>query len=413
MKTVADYVLVRVASELNDFLGVIKDENGKDVKLVINPNWQPTRHARICGEVIAVPEYLSGMDSPLYEHYPGSPKPTVYRGHDAINRQMEMTPPKYRTTTKIPYVCGRYTPQHQTHFGTPVETKVKDVVYFHYLSLLREENFLYREKEGSLVYRIHYSQIFCFVRDGEMTMLNAFVLVVPYYEESSQKIDVAGQQITGKMKGDLVVELGDKPRYLTGMVCHIGEGIGPDKRTTIPGTLILFRPSSEFRNVIEGCDFYVMKHFDILCEFLSDAEIEHTKQLAARENIIIEFNKVIAVGDYVMIQPDDQPVSKSLVTHVYDPAATFQRFDKGDIFIPAGVLSQEKKKKFHRYGIGTVVLQGELCKKNFVGRKVAFEKSAYYLWCDEFKIVFVRYGDIYGTLDEQPANSAGAGGPVR
>lgn len=404
MKIGSDFIMVRVESTLNTFLGTIKDENGKDVKLIINPNWKPTHHVRICGEVIAVPTYLTGRDNPLYEKYPGSPKPMAYRSHDDINQRLSVMPKHYRDTAQVPYMCGKYVPDFQTHFGVDPEIKEGDLAYFHYNSLLNEDNFLYQEPSGDLVYLIHYSNLFCYVRQGNIRMLNAYVLVSQYRDEEEQEIKVGGSFIFGKLKGNLVTEIGSKPKYLTGIVEHIGAGIGDDVRQTVPGALVVFRPSSEFINTIENNSFYAMKQWDLLAEWLSDSEIKDVQEQAILNNVVIEFNKIIPIGDYVMISPDDQPVSKTLVTHVFDPNAPSQSFKPGEIFVPATIYSHEKKKKIHNYGVGEVILQGELCKKNFVGEKVAFEKSSFYIWLDEFKVVLVRFGDIYGKYEKTNNN---------
>lgn len=398
MKTVADYVLVRVQSELNDFLGVIKDENGNDVKLVLNPNWKPTHHVRICGEVVAVPEYLSGADNPLYEIYPGCPKPTQYRSHDSIEKMMLSVAEKHRSKKIIPYLCGRGLPNFQSHFGTSVEVEVGSKVYFHYNCLLTPENFMFQEADGNLVYRIHYSQLFCWIRknEDEICMLNGYVLVTPYFEET-EEIDVDGVKIRGKTKGSLVTEIGSKPKYLTGIVQHIGKGIGPDSRDLPPGSLVLFRPSSEFSNVIEDQEFFTMRHWDLVATFISEEEIKYTKELALRDNFIIEFNDIIPVGDYVAIAPEDQPLARKTVTHVYNPNLPTQQFKPGEIFLLDNAFSHEKKKKIQRYGVGEVIMMGELCKKKFDSQKVAYELSSYYLWVPEFGIAFIREGDILGT----------------
>lgn len=405
MKLGSDFVMVRVSSTLNTFLGVIKDENGKEVKLVVNPDWRPTHHVRICAEVVAVPQYLSGRDNPLYENNPGSPKPVSYRSHDKINEQMEMMPKLYRKTANIPYLCGKYVPDFQTHAGVEPEVPVGSTIYFHYNSLLNTSNYMWSEPPGpdqdmgDLIYLIHYSQIFCYVVGGKITMLNGYVLVSEYYDGSPDEIEVNGQKMFGKVQNGIVTEIRTKPKYLTGMVEHIGKGIGKDIRQTEPGALVMFRPSSEFRNTIEGVTYYVMRHWDLVAEWLSDSEIRHVEELARQQGVVIEFNKLIPIGDYVMIVPEEQEISKNIVTHVFDPNAITQDFKPGEIFVPHTAVSQEKKKKIHKYGVGTVLLQGELCAKNFVGKKVAFEKSAHYIWVEEFKVVLTRYGDIYGNYE--------------
>lgn len=402
MRTVSDYLIVKVKSELNDFLGVIKDEFGNDHELVLDPTWRPTHHARISAEVVAVPEYLSGQDHPLYQKYPGCPTPFGYRSHDTINLQLETLPPKYRVTTKIPYMCGKYIPEMQTHLGTEVEVKIGDEIYFHYNCLLDPSNFIAREESGDLLYRIHYAQVFCYVRQGEINMINSYVLVSPVFSGDTEQIEVDGQKITAKVKNGLVVELGEKPKYLTGVVEYIGKGIGDDVRSVIPGDLILFRPSSEFRNTILGVDFYIMRHWDLLLSFISEEEKRKTRELAAQHGVVIEFNEAIPLGFYLMVQPEQQEISKVVKTHIYDPNALVQDFKPGEIFLPHSAVSQTKKTKVLRFGVGKVILSGELAKDNFTGKRVMYGLSSFYQWVPEFNCALVHYRDVLGELKEIP-----------
>ncbi len=400
MRTISDYVIVRVQSELNDFLGVIKDEHGNDHELVLDPTWRPTHHARISAEVVAVPEYLSGQDHPLYEKYKGCPKPLAYRSHDTIQSQLETLPPKYRATTKIPYICGRHVVEMQTHLGVPVEVIPGDEIYFHYNCLLDPSNFIAREDDGNLLYRIHYAQIFCYVREGEINMVNAYVLVSPVFDGDAEAIEVNGQTIIGKVKNGLITEIGEKPKYLNGVVEYIGKGIGKDVRSVIPGDRIFFRPSSEFRNCILGVDFYIMRHWDLLLCYISEEEKAMTKKLAAEQGVVIEFNEAIPLGFYIMVEPEIQEIAKTTRTHIYDANAPTQDFQKGDLFLLPNVVSQTKKQKTLRFGVGRVILSGELAPDKYTGKRVIYELSPFYQWVSEYKCALIKYSDILGELKE-------------
>jgi len=397
-----DFVLVQIESEMNEWVGEIKDDNGKVVKLAINTSYHPTHHARICAKVVAVPERLSKYLDPLYEIYPGSPRPVQKRDSALMQKQFNALPKHYRKTHGLKYICGGYVPEYKTLEGEPVEVPVGSTIYFHYNTLLKEENYVERLENGDLLYRIPYQAIFCYVNSqGEIIMLNNYCLVTPYFDEKTQELELPnGQRVFGRMKGDLIVSLEDHHKYLTGVLRHKGRPIGPDSRNATPiNALIMYRPSSEFVNNIEGYPFYVMRITDIVAEWIEDSEIELIKAQAEQAGFTADIRQIIPVGDYVMISPEKQSVMKQGNQIIFDPNNPHQKFNQGDLFIPDNAFSHDKKKKKEKFGIGQVQYHGELCKKDRTGQKVMYEKSGYYLYVEEFNVVFVREGDIYGTFE--------------
>lgn len=388
-----DYILVKIDKELNDDLGTIKNEHGEDVRLVLNPNFNPTHHAKIGAEVISAPQYLSGRDYPLGEIHPGSPRPIVYRSSDSIEKALAALPPKYRRTQGKSlvsrYQAGSYEPQMLTHFGAPVEVEVGDIVYFHYNCLINEQNFWGFTDDMQLIYKIHYSQLFCYVRHGAVVMLNNYVLVSEYFDDEIQDIDVNGVAVKAKLKGNLVIQIHDKPRYLLGYLQHIGAAIGPHGRSeNLRGEAILYAVGSEFENTIEGQKYWVMRQQDIVAVYCDEK--------FNNPNAALEFNVLRPVGDYIMVIPEQLEVSNNVKTHVWDQTKNSQEFKQGEIFVLPSAVSQTKKIK--KYGRGVVIGLGNTVEDNWLGERIAYEKSSFYMYAEEWQRAFVRRDDVYGTF---------------
>ena len=384
-KWLSDFVYVRVSSELNDFAGFVKDESGNQVKLVLNPNWHPTQHVNICAEVVAAPDRVYARDSVRYEKPVGSPKPQSYRGHEAISAYVAKLPPKAKVKTIPRYNCGSYTPEYQTLKDTVPLIKKGDKVYFHYNSLLQEDNFMYREENGDLVYRIHYMSVFCFVRDSKITMLSGYVLLSSV-SELTEKIEVDGHQVSGKKHGNLVliekpedVKGNTKAKYLTGILEHIGMPVADDEnaRIIVPGTKVLFKPNSQFKNTIEGKEYLLMNQWDLVAWLCPG----------------VDHDDLMPVGDYVSISPDEQIIAKTKLIE-FD-ATKPQEFKPGELFIPDGATGHNRKIK--KVGTG-IVLWGP---HEYMIKKVIYYKSNDYMYVKEFDVVLVRHGDILGWFDEE------------
>lgn len=400
LKIVCDYVLVKIDSEFNKYLGVGRDDNGNEVQLLIDSRWRPEQHAKITAEVIAVPGYLSGKDNPYYEKYVGLPRPGTYRGHDQILKQLLMLPLKYQKKEegKVPYRCFGWTPKMQTSYGIPVEVEVGDKSYFHYGSLINEENYMYRDTDGRMVYKIHYSQLFCVVREGKIIMLNGNVLVDEYADDDFEDVEVGDHSIRAKVKKGLVVQIGEKPKYLTGLLRYIGSPIGEETRKTCaPGELIMFRPSSEFKNTIEGHEYYVMKQWDIVAKVLRvEKEVDELLSMYAQ----VEVNNLLPVGDYLLVEPEEVDFMPSVKKRIFDPTQEIQDFKPGELFVLRETISHEKTNKFLKHGVGTVISGGELNDGKFTGKRVAYGKGHCYLYLPEYKKVLIRYTDVFGEFIE-------------
>lgn len=396
MKAFNDYLIVKVSAELETFAGLMKDENGNEIRLILNPNFRPTHNSKISARVISVPLHLTGKNSPLYEIGPGYPKPSSYRGATHINSILNNTPKKYRAKTIIPYRCGLYEPNMQTNKGLKVEVQPNDEVYFHYNMLLNEHNYLFRDTDGFLVYKIPYTSVFCRVRNRKITMLNSFVLVSEAPDEDVVEVEVDGRSIKGKLEDKLLVP-GDRPLYLSGILRHIGEGIGPDRRDIKPDTHVMFRPSSEFVNMIEGEAFYVMRQWDIIASWFPDEEIERMKEDPRFNEIFGRNHWIHPEGDYVMVRPNNIDTGGDVVA--FDQNNPDQGFTQGTIFVPGESIKDNRKGKIFSYGVGKVIDSGNLC---IDGKEIYYEKGSHYVYVEDYDLAFVRTGDIYGEYLRSP-----------
>jgi co-chaperonin GroES (HSP10) len=401
-KVPADFVLVRVDSEFNDKL-VIKGDDG-DLELKIDTRFRPTHHSRICAEVIAPCDYLSGRDV-MYEKHPGLPVGTPYRGHDFIEKKVLQTPRKYRKDINIPYRCGSYEAEFQTLSGIVPDVKNGDIVYHHFNCLLDHENFVGKDGE-SLIYKIPYAKIFCRVRDGVITMLNGYIFVSEVWDDDAEDVAVGGFNIKARLKGALVTETVVKPKFGIGKLEHIGEPLGSDARSVSPGEIIMYVPSAKnwdtekrygFTNNIEGRDYYVMSQWDVFAITMSKQEIGWYVQKFQGQGFGIEYLTIKPVGDYVMIAPERLPVTKTEAV-VYDPNATQQNFKPGQLFILPETAKKTKRKGNIPYGIGNVLTCGESANVP-QGAKVMYGKSAFYVYLEEEDKVFVRKQDIFGWFE--------------
>lgn len=373
MRANKDYLIIKVSSEMNDLLPTnIVDKNGKKIELLLDTTYQPNKHRNICGEVVEVPSGLStSKDMLAYEVYPGTPKPAVGRGHDRLMKNEEglvasgipMTAREVQGIRRL-YRSNAYEPEIITYGHQKIEIRKGDKVYFHFHTLCNE-NYIGRDEDGLMLFKVRYDKVFCYVRGSRLECINGVVLVEPKFDEDVKDIDDGtGKKIKGKTKqvGDveLVTEVSEKPKYLRGIVRHIGKGIGPNKRELIiTGEEVIFTKNSEFKNTIEGIEYYVMRQWDIVA-------------------LVVYCISVIPVGDYVRIDPVDYQY-------------------KGLIIVPEHCKASMKK------DLGEISLKGELCTDEVeLGCRVIFNHlSSQTVWLEEFNCYLVREGDILCYTDTE------------
>lgn len=288
-------VIVRLSSDMKDrksFTG----KNGEKITLYADTEFDKWHKVMTHGEVLAAPSKLPA--DVLYLKNPGSPSPASYLSSKEVENMVGTYHPGQRdkVSNRIRVTNGLYTPEFETLKGKKVDVKRGDKVYFSYLAL-DEENFLGYDNEGLLLYKIKYSEIFCRVRNSNITPINGHCLVKPYHGEGFKEIDVDGKTVQAKTVTagavEMVSELSDKPLYLQGVLQHIGSPVGELTRPDCkPGDRIVYATASDYEEEIEGETYFVMKQWDLLAK--------------------VEDEKLIPVGDYITIETE-APASKSKI----------------------------------------------------------------------------------------------------
>jgi len=181
--------------------GTMEDEiHLGDLKLYLDTSYQPDWHRKIHAEVVALPDRID------QDHY-------AYQG---IHQKVE----------------------------------VGDRIYFHYLSLTPHNRL---ELQGEDYYLVDYYYIFCRIKNGGIEALNGWVLVEPQKDKP------------GKTPSGLVTSAFSKTSTSYGTVRYIGPhqkgelGLGLNQ-----GDKILFSKDSDFKNTIEGTEYFTMQQEDLL-----------------------------------------------------------------------------------------------------------------------------------------------------
>jgi co-chaperonin GroES (HSP10) len=182
-----------------------------NLKLHIDPEFNPTQYARIYGRVIAVPE------------------------GKAYNEES---------------------------FEIEKEVQIGDIIYFHYLTTSDETNCIYGN-----YYKVPYYWIFCVVRSGNILPIGSWTLCETVVEEDFNTVEVGGQKIEAITSASgLVIGINKKPSTKFARLSHIGRPlVGTDELKIGKGALVILNKNSNFKNTIEGKEYYTVRQGDILC----------------------------------------------------------------------------------------------------------------------------------------------------
>jgi co-chaperonin GroES (HSP10) len=204
-KSPPNTVVVEVGASMDDTV-----QYG-NLKLHIDPEFNPTHYARIYGRVIAVP------DGKTY---------------------------------------------NEEGFEIEKEVQVGDIIYFHYLTTSDETNCIYGN-----YYKVPYYWIFCVVRSGNILPVSGWTLCETVVEEDFNHVEVDGQRIEAITSASgLVIGLNKKPSTRFARITHIGKPlIGVDKLNVSKGELVILNKNSNFKNTIEEKEYYTVRQTDILC----------------------------------------------------------------------------------------------------------------------------------------------------
>lgn len=206
----ANTVIVKVGSVLDDTV-----EYG-NLKLHIDPLFKPTEYARIYGTVIAVPQG-----------------------------------------------------EAHTEYGDKIEKSVQvgDKIYFHFLTTTDETNCIYGN-----YFKVPYYWIFCIVRNDNILPVGSWCFVEQINEEESDysEMEVLSKRMSVKVsETGLVTSVSKKKSVNSGILKHIGEPfIGKDKVDANVGDKVLLTRNSNFKNKIEGKEYYTLRQEDIICRFI-------------------------------------------------------------------------------------------------------------------------------------------------
>ncbi len=203
-KSAPNTVVVEVGATMDDTV-----EYG-NLKLHIDPEFNPTHYARIYGRVIAVPD------------------------GKAYNEE-----------------------------GVEIEKNVQvgDIIYFHYLTTSDETNCIYGN-----YYKVPYYWVFCIVRSGNILPVGSWTLCETVVEEEFNHVEVDGQKIEAITSASgLVIGINKKPSTKFARLVYIGAPVGEGIELEVsPGELVLLNKNSNFVNKIEGKEYYTVRQSDIL-----------------------------------------------------------------------------------------------------------------------------------------------------
>lgn len=251
LKPCPSRVIVKLKGNFNDKL---KGEEGSEFLLDVSYN--PTHHIRTEAEVVGVPEKINS--NVLTQVYSGSPA--------------------YKVHGNAP-IKNLYHYQHKWLFtqDTDFDAIEGDVVYFHYNAIdwvnnyteNGRESFLGTDEDGFEYHQVDIETIFCRIRDGKIKMLNGKVLVTQLIEDTEEIQLIDGNTVQGTTsESGLILSLGEKPKYLEGIVQYIGEDVLCEL-TVLPQDRVMYLKNSEFANTIEGIEYYVMSQWDIVAKWIS------------------------------------------------------------------------------------------------------------------------------------------------
>ena len=266
------------------------------------------------------------------------------------------------------YRSSPWEPEFTRNNDQKILCKPGDTAWFHYLSLSKE-SYMGQDGSNQRYYRIPYESIFCFITPGNVThMINGYVQVEQYWSKDFQEIDVDGKKMMGKLKGNIVVELKNKPELQTGIVSCKGKDLGVDSRPNVAaGDVILYRKGAEFQNKIQDKEVLLMHQWQIIA-----------KQAA---------NKFIPVGNYVMLRVAKIPEKKIIHMDMIKCQVAGLMMDE---------IVFKKSLRDLIENIGYVVAVGENCEYAKANTRVLFNVDA-----EVFNIadvLFIKEGEIMAEI---------------
>lgn len=223
------------------------------------------------------------------------------------------------------------------------DIRIGDRIYFHYLTLENEQNFLGMDGDYKL-YKVQMQDVFLSMRPdpngayafkGKLQtphMHNQYVLGEPYWGTDWEEVEVNGKMVGAKVAASgLITETKEDPVVDHAIINNIGFGIKPYSRygEVQPGDVVVLSPKCEFVNEVDGKERWVFTHKDIfgilrsggkiqpVCdnvliklkerEYEGNIEVDLTHLPLQNEGAIVsigdQVDDVLSVGDQVTFAP--------------------------------------------------------------------------------------------------------------
>lgn len=136
-----------------------------------------------------------------------------------------------------------------------------DIVYFHF-NAIDAESRMELDVQKKPFYTVHYSSIFCFVRNGVITMVGSRVLAEPVFDDD---VVVDGGIRVKKTKSGIITEINVRHNLKKARLSYMGMPLrGQKPPDVMPGEIIYYAQDADFENEIEGKMYFVMFQEDLL-----------------------------------------------------------------------------------------------------------------------------------------------------
>lgn len=278
MRANIDYVLFGVRDYYKDKVTMNNDE------LTLDPSFDPARHVTISGEVAQVPLRLSNKPIMIIKERLGFPGYGPIRGA-----------PKDYMSNNLDSIYSSKTPGVYRMHDIAMEVQPGDKIYFHYNTLLREDNFVADNLMGMNhidfdLWKVRYDQIFCALRPRkkkkqghEIIMIGSWCLVEPdveswddiVYPTYYDIIDPHTKKKKLRPKSEWIqVKKVPENQYLRGHLKHVGTPLTGTKCDLKQGDYIVYTPNADFEIQVEGKTYFAIRQNHI------EGVIEQTKKPA-------------------------------------------------------------------------------------------------------------------------------------
>lgn len=244
-----NYIFVVLEKEREDTISL----GGKEI--YFDGNYDKERNKRLYGEVIGVPQKLV-LTEFLYEILPGEPAYKEYVSGETLLQQENHGV----SVSRDDYCCSVGSKQYAKITDIVMDVRVGDRIYVHFNSLVPHNHI--KNHDGRTIYKVPYSSVICAIRNQEIMPIGGYVLVEPSFDEGVEDI---GGGSKGKLSASgLVTEIVTAPKYLEGIVRHVGSPLKCEEEIVKPGDKIIYEKNADWLMKIEGKEYFVIRQRDLL-----------------------------------------------------------------------------------------------------------------------------------------------------